>query len=96
MSRIFHNNKYLCLHAITKPFGIIFPAYLATLLIFQKKLDHILPVFWQKVLLITLLLSFIAFISGIIIRSIESYKYGKGGFFEVKAKRFRKIKTIKK
>jgi len=90
MSRIFHNNKYLCLHAITKPFGIIFPAYLAALLIFQNKLNHILPVMWQRVLLITLLLSFIAFISGIIIRSIESYKDGKAGFFKEKLKDFGK------
>ncbi len=81
MSRVFHNNKYFRLAAITKPFAVIFPVYLAALLIFQNKLDHILPVFWQKVLLITLLLSFIAFIFGIIIRSIESYKKGKGGFF---------------
>jgi hypothetical protein len=80
MSRIFHNNKYLRLDAITKPFGIIFPAYLAALLIFQNKLNDVLSVFWQTVLLITLLLSFIAFIFGIIIRSIESYKAGKAAY----------------
>jgi hypothetical protein len=45
---------------------------------------------WQRVLLITLLLSFIAFISGIIIRSIESYKDGKAGFFKEKLKDFGK------
>jgi len=79
MSDAFSNKKVSVIYRITKPFVMIFPLYLAALLVFQRKLDQILSDFWQKSLLVILLVSFIAFLLGIIFRSIRSYKNGYNG-----------------
>jgi len=42
MSDAFSNKKVSVIYRITEPFVMIFPMYLAALLVFQRKLDQIL------------------------------------------------------